>query len=138
MPESLDEIAQQEWRAIAPRLEAMGVLSTIDGKALAGYCDCYSRWVQARQIVARLGLVIAEPIVDSEGKKIGARVKKNPAVSIVEKAAQGMKAFLVEFGMTPASRSRLAVVNDNGKNKPIDPAEKYFASNPIRPDQKIQ
>ena len=133
--------ASQEWKSILPELRQLGVLSRIDGKALAAYCNCFARWMQAEREIKRLGIVVEEPITSydretGESEIIGYRYKKNPAVTISEGAMKLMKSFLVEFGMTPSSRSRL-IVNEDA-TKPIDPAEKYFASNPIRPDQKIQ
>ena len=32
------------WKQVVPQLVAMGVLTTIDGNALARYCRLWSRW----------------------------------------------------------------------------------------------
>ena len=136
MPADLPLAAKKEWKRILPELRALGVLSTIDRAALAAYCHAYARWFQAETEILELGIVVREPILVAGVETGYVRYKKNPAVTISEGAMKLMKSFLIEFGMTPSSRSRL-IVNEDA-TKPIDPAEKYFASNPIRPDQKIQ
>lgn len=135
MPQDLPRAAQQEWKRILPELREMRVLSTVDRAALGAYCHAYARWFQAEREIKLLGIVVREPILVHGIATRYVRYKKNPAVTISEKAMQLMKAFLVEFGMTPSSRSRLSV-SDDGKNKPVDPAERYFA--PERPGQRIQ
>jgi phage terminase small subunit len=42
MPSMLSPTAQVEWKSLIPQLAVVG-LRRIDGKALAGYCVCYSR-----------------------------------------------------------------------------------------------
>lgn len=114
MPTDLSEAAAAEWKSILPELRQLGVLSRIDGKALAAYCHCFGRWMEAEAEVKKLGIIVEEPIVryDREAKEaeiIGYRYKKNPAVTISETAMKIMKSFLVEFGMTPSSRSRVRI-----------------------------
>jgi Phage terminase, small subunit len=50
------------------------------------------------------------------------RLKKNPACTVSETAMKTMKSFLVEFGMTPAARSRIRIE----KPKEADPFEDYL------------
>jgi P27 family predicted phage terminase small subunit len=109
MPADLSLVAQAEWKSIVPELQRIGVLSTLDGKALAAYCHCYARWFEAERDITRLGLILEEPVTDSEGEEIGSRYKRNPAVSISNEALKLMRAYLVEFGMTPSSRSRMKI-----------------------------
>ena len=124
MPADLPELAQQEWKSIVPLLLKLSVLTEVDGKALAAYCYCFARWIQAEKEVADRGILIEEPIVSREtGEIMGYKVKKNPAIPIVNEALRGMKSYLIEFGLTPASRSRLHVE----KEKPVDPADLYFS-----------
>lgn len=126
MPAGLSPLAQQEWRAILPDLTLLGVLARIDGKALAAYCMAWSRWMQAEAEVERLGLIIEEPIIgrdqDGESYEIGTRYKRNPAIGVGHEAMKIMKSFLIEFGMTPASRSRIRIE----KPKEEDPLEAFL------------
>jgi P27 family predicted phage terminase small subunit len=50
------------------------------------------------------------------------RLKKNPACTVSETAMKTMKSFFVEFGMTPAARSRIRI----DKPKEADPFEDYL------------
>jgi P27 family predicted phage terminase small subunit len=114
--------AAAEWDRIVPDLEIMGVLTRVDRAALGAYCFCYARWFAAEKEVESRGILIDEPITDKEGNEIGTRTKKNPACIEVAMALKLMKSFLVEFGLTPASRARIHIE----KPKEIDPMEAYL------------
>lgn len=127
MPTGLSDAAQKEWCEIIGVLRTMGVLTPADGKALAAYCYAFDVWMQANESVKKHGVLIEEPIMGRAGTLeqniiVGHKTKKNPAVAIANEALKTMKSFLVEFGMTPSSRSKLHVE----KPKPIDPADAYF------------
>lgn len=125
MPADLPKAAQEEWNRIIPELRALGVLSKIDRAALAAYCHAYARWFEAEREITKRGIVIDEFGCSDEGEQFFLRSKKNPAVTISESAMKLMKSFLVEFGMTPASRSRLAMKSEEEAKR--DPADAYFA-----------
>jgi len=59
----LSRVAAIEWRRIVPLLLRLGVLTVVDGKALAGYCHAYARWLQAERDVKRYGGTIREPVL---------------------------------------------------------------------------
>lgn len=134
MPKGLSAAAAREWKAILPELRQLGVLSTIDGKALAAYCHAYARWMEAEREVKRLGIVVEEPIMHfdretGESELDGYRYKKNPAVTISETAMKIMKSFLVEFGMTPSSRSRVHIEKPAAE---ADPLEQFLKGTPAQ------
>jgi P27 family predicted phage terminase small subunit len=121
MPPGLGKEAAAEWKRIVPDLSALGVLSRIDGKALAAYCHAFDRWMQAEKEVKRYGIVVKEPVL-LQGEPTGfVRHKKNPAVTVSETAMKLMKSFLIEFGMTPAARSRIRIEKPSSE----DPQESY-------------
>jgi P27 family predicted phage terminase small subunit len=124
MPPSLGKLAAAEWKSIVAELKPLGMLSSIDGKALAAYCHAYERWVQAEEEVERHGLLIKESQYSDEDVEIGVKYKRNPAVTISNDALKLMKSFLIEFGMTPAARSRLRVEKPPGEDK--DPFESFM------------
>lgn len=99
-PPHLDECAVDEWNRIAKELLKIGLLTNVDRSALAAYCQVYSRWVSAEE-----GLKETSPILI--GDKGGHY--QNPLLHVANKALDQMKSFLVEFGMTPSSRTRLSV-----------------------------
>lgn len=99
-PSWLDKEAKREWKRVAPELERLGLLTVVDGAALAAYCQAYARWKQAEEIIKREGMTVTTE---------SGYVMPHPAVKIAEKAQQLIKAFCAEFGLTPSSRSRMSL-----------------------------
>ena len=97
-PRFLKKEARTEWKRIAPRLANIGILTEIDRAALAGYCQAYGRWVEAEKKVLEKGEVV---------KSVNGNIMQNPYLIIANKSMDHMRKFLVEFGMTPSSRSRI-------------------------------
>lgn len=100
VPRHLREEARREWRRLRPELEAAGLLTAVDGDALAVYCETYATWVEATAAVQKEGMVV----LTEKGFPV-----QNPHLAIANQAAKMMRAMLIEFGMTPASRSRVAI-----------------------------
>jgi Phage terminase, small subunit len=57
-PRHLDREARKELRRISKQLYDLGLLTEIDGAALAIYCTCYSRWVAAQKQLEENGLTV--------------------------------------------------------------------------------
>jgi P27 family predicted phage terminase small subunit len=112
-PAFLKGEALEEWRHLAPELERLGLLTAVDGAALAAYCQAYRRWIQAERRVNREGLVL-------NAKSRYAQA--HPAMGIAQRSMQLMRAFMAEFGLTPASRSRISVAPPAA----ADPFEDYL------------
>jgi P27 family predicted phage terminase small subunit len=98
-PEHLAPVARTEWRRVARTLHAMGVLTTIDRAALAAYCQAYARWVEAEQRLKKTPPLYKTP---------SGYVQQSPWLAIANKQLEVMGRYMVELGMTPASRSRVA------------------------------
>jgi P27 family predicted phage terminase small subunit len=107
MPEGISEIAQNEWNRITPELERLGLLGRIDRLALAMYCEAYATSVYARQMVS---------LPTSEGGGMVIDGRSSPWLKIWERASAMVLRFAVEFGMTPASRSRINVLTEDGSS----------------------
>lgn len=106
-------VARREWDRIVPLLEELGILSRVDGTALAIYCVTYARWVRAcDEINGEPGMT---ETTGSGAEKVG------PFVQIAASAERDMARMLVEFGCTPSSRSRISVPD----RKPVDPLERF-------------
>lgn len=102
MPIWISTEAQQHWPSIAGQLEACGVLTQIDAPALALYCETFARWRQATAKVLELGMMVRAP----SGYPV-----QSPYLSIANKAQDQMLKILVEFGMTPSSRTRVSAAD---------------------------
>lgn len=109
MPKGMSKAARREWKNIVPLLRRLRVLSNVDGKALAGYCESYALWEIARSEYQQNGITFREMYEDKDGTMRPGNIKKNPAVGIANDALKAMKTFLIEFGLTPASRTRLKI-----------------------------
>jgi P27 family predicted phage terminase small subunit len=110
-PSHLDKEAKREWRRISAELIALGLLTSVDRAALAAYCAAYSRWVAAETNVQKHGTVIKSP-------KSGYPIQ-NPYLGVANRALDQIRQFAIEFGLTPASRSRLHVDPSKGDQDPF-------------------
>ena len=99
-PRILQGIARHEWYRITKILHKLELLTEIDMAALAAYCQSYQRWCEAEKNLRKDGLIV----ITEKGFPV-----QSPYVGISNKALENMKKFLTEFGMTPASRSRVKV-----------------------------
>jgi P27 family predicted phage terminase small subunit len=116
-PEHLDLVAREEWARITPELHGMRILSRIDRAALAAYCQAWSRWVDAEDNLRKFGTIIKTP----KGYPI-----QNPYLAIANTAIDTMRRFLVEFGMTPSSRSRI-IAGEQSEPREDDPWQALLA-----------
>lgn len=132
VPPHLSDVAKVEWGRVSNELFELGLLSRIDRSQLAAYCECYALWVEASQMVAKLGQVVKTPAKTITRKKRDGTVETettggypmpNPFLAIRNKQLELMHKFAVEFGMTPSARSR---VNVNPPDNEEDPAKKYL------------
>lgn len=108
-PEWLDAVAKEEWNRMSVILAEMGLLTAADRSALAAYCVAYARWVQAEQLVQKFG-----PIVKSPEKGFP---MKSPYLTVADQALESMRKLMVEFGLTPSSRSRIKVPDGLGQSE---------------------
>lgn len=97
--------AKREWQRIAPALERLGLLTEIDGAALAGYCQSYARWRQCQEVLKRKGLTF-----QTKSGYVAAR----PEVAIGNRALIELRAFCVQFGLTPSARARMQLYEAGG------------------------
>ncbi len=110
-PTHLDKIAKKEWRRVVKELEPLGLVTQIDMAALAAYCQAYSRWVQAEDMIRKHGMLVKSP---------NGYPMQSPYLAIANKAVEQMKAFMSEFGMTPASRTRIEVKSSAEKEDSLE------------------
>jgi len=100
MPKHLDERAKKEWRRLCPMLGRLGVLTEADGLALANLCVDVSILQQAQESLAKTGLL-------SKTARTG-MIHQSPLLNIIGVTTDRVTRALREFGLTPASRTRIA------------------------------
>jgi len=110
--------ARREWTRITKELYVLGLLTKIDRSALAGYCQAYGRWYEAEQQINDLGK-LSKGKLKFLYKTTNGNLVMNPLLSVANKAMEQMHKFLVEFGMTPASRTRISVSASESED-PLD------------------
>ena len=115
-PSWLDKEAKAEWRRISKELYNAGLLRAVDKTALALYCRSFSIWKRASLLVDEKGFIV---------KTKNGNIIQSPALGIANVQAREMMKALKEFGMTPASRSRLVPDDDTEKEPSL--AEQMFA-----------
>jgi P27 family predicted phage terminase small subunit len=120
-PAHLKGEARKEWKRIGRKLLECGLMTEIDGPALALYCQAWSRWVEAEENLVKYGTVIKSP---------SGFPMPSPYLAIANKAMAQMTRVLVEFGMSPSARTRVSV----SKPKPAAP---YLVEDDDRPDPRL-
>jgi P27 family predicted phage terminase small subunit len=100
-PSHLSATAKAEWKRIAGQLHVLGVLSQLDRAALAAFCQAYGRWVEAELKLKETPTLIKMP---------SGYVQQNPWMQVANKQLELMHKYLSEFGLSPASRSRVTAM----------------------------
>lgn len=98
-PAGLDVVARREWGRMVRKFGRLGVVKETDAEILSLYCQTYSRWRAAEAAIAEDGLAMMTPT--------GYRL--HPCYSVSRDAALMMKSLLLEFGGSPASRTKVSV-----------------------------
>lgn len=122
-PLHLDAYALEEWNHICGALFHCGILTEIDGRGLAMYCQAYGRWRKAEEAIQEIasedpvngGLMI----MTTNGNWV-----QNPMVGTANTAMRDAMKYAAEYGLTPSSRVRLGIEADKANER--DPAAKYF------------
>ncbi len=100
-PPGLDEFGLEAWRRLAPILCRLGLLTEADGEAFWALCQT---WSQLRKALLELNGMNPR---DDDYRKVALTV---------EKARTDFRLMAIEFGLTPASRSRIDLpeIGDEG------------------------
>ena len=100
------------WRRLSKQMEQIGILTEVDMASFAGYCQAYARWKEAEEFITQHGTIVKTP---------SGYWQQVPQVSIAQTYLKIMNRFCEQFGLTPASRSR--IVADTGSRDPADEME---------------
>lgn len=118
--------ARAEWDRKAPELYSSGLLSEVDGTALAIYCQLWGRWVEAElALAAHRAFAIANGDINSgflTSTPNGASMQ-HALVGVANVAARDLMKYCAEFGMTPSARARVQAAP---KKQKADPSAKYL------------
>lgn len=117
VPKHLDKMGKYWFKRIGEELDAVGVMTTLDSKALELLIEAYTEYRQHCDVLTEEGYTYKT--VSATGEDI---VKAHPAAVMKSDAWKRIRAMLSEFGMTPASRSKV------GASGPAeaDPLEEFL------------
>jgi P27 family predicted phage terminase small subunit len=104
-PAHLTAPAKAEWKRLAQDLHTVGLLTLVDRGALAAYCQSWGRWVEAERKLQETPHLFKTP---------AGYVQISPWLTIANKERELMARYMTELGLTPSSRSRLAVQFQSG------------------------
>lgn len=107
VPEYLSKPARRWWELLSPMLYRLKVLTEADQLALAMLCEQAAQADEATKILRKGGIMVKKKLHDRNGKKVGEVPAINPAFKVQLESMKQLKAFLTEFGMSPASRSKV-------------------------------
>jgi len=97
-PKTLNEVGRAEWNRMVPQLIEQGLLDNAALAAFEVYCMAYSSWVHAADKMKEDGPVM----IGAKGFPI-----QSPWWKIQLESSGVMRQFMIEFGMTPASATRV-------------------------------
>ena len=99
MPAHLTGEAKREWERITPQLYKLGLLSPVDVAAIAVYCDAWSDYVAATRRSR-------QPVLKTD-KGV---TYINPHYKVKRTAVQHLHKMLIEFGLSPACRTKIHAI----------------------------
>lgn len=103
-PAWLSREAKAEWKRVVPLLVERRILTDGDLGTVANYCNAIGTVRQAQGELSRTGLTF----VTTSGQ-----VKRSPAAGIVAEFSGLALRLAAELGLTPVSRSRPAIRDDD-------------------------
>jgi P27 family predicted phage terminase small subunit len=98
-PDFLEGDARKTWHKVSKKLFRIGLLTEIDDMALAMLCQCWTEYLEASAKLQETGLLVKTP---------NGQLTMSPYLVIANQAIKKIRALLVEFGMSPSSRSRIS------------------------------
>ncbi len=111
--------ATPEARRLWPRVTRLlpeGVLTKADKWALLGLCSALARAIQADRVLSEKGLT---------RRTLAGDVVQRPEVNISTNSWKAARGWFQEFGMTPASRSRIVLALEG---EPVDEFESLYGN----------
>ena len=110
-PKWLEPEAKKEWHRLAKDMETLGILTEEDRASFASYCQAYARWREAEEFISDHGTIIKTP---------AGYLQQVPQVAIAQTYLKIMNKIAEQFGLTPASRSRIIAGEGSGSGDEMD------------------
>lgn len=111
-PKCLKGESLAEWDRITVLLAEAKCIAEMDRATLTAYCLEWSRYVNANNKLRLANTLLAE---STKGTKM-----PHPLLRVSDRALANMLRICMEFGMTPASRSRLDISAGASNEDPLE------------------
>lgn len=99
-PAYLTKGAKAEWKRVVGLLDQAKLLVEADRTALALYCTAVDRAQQAEKEIEATGMTVVNPTTGA--------LHAHPLLTVAKEARAQALRYGCEFGLTPASRSKIA------------------------------
>jgi P27 family predicted phage terminase small subunit len=100
-------------------LAKLGTLATTDTHALEAAAETMAEAREARAAIEKEGRFYTSPTRDG-----GTMIRPHPALASMQDADKRLRAWLIEFGLTPASRGKVST-NTPADTAASDPLARY-------------
>ena len=116
-PDELSAKAKKEYYRLGGALKRMGVMTEVDGMALAGLCQAWAQWLELQPFINAVAPVRT---LTPPAKGIEVNPLYRPLRRAAGDAWQEYVRLLAEFGLTPASRTRVEATPQAMRGKDSD------------------
>jgi P27 family predicted phage terminase small subunit len=120
-PSHLNRYGKRKWKELAPVLAESRIMTENDLVALEVLCESYGQYREAQYAVYHYVDRYGKTHKRTLGEYLRDRNSQTmPEYTAMNKALSTMRGLLAEFGMSPASRSRVSAVAENTPEDPMD------------------
>lgn len=110
-PKHFNKQERYWFKVLGERLHALGLISVLDGMALELLVGAYIEWRHHRDVLDREGETYKT--VSADGNTL---IRPHPQVAMMVDAWKRVCRMQAEFGMTPASRSKVGGSGEGAGN----------------------
>lgn len=114
-PAWMNTYGKKAWKRLAPELQRLGLLTVVDIETFSAACQCYGVWVECEKTLKKKGRTHS---YTNKAKETNTIVR--PEVKIGQKALDQFKSYMTEFGLSPASRTRIEVSSPGDEQDPME------------------
>lgn len=107
--------ARRAWSQISVLLIDMRVLTVADVPALSLLCNVLAEYIEASEAVRKFGMTY------ESSTQNGTIIRPRPEVAIAADSWRRAMAAMVQFGLTPSSRAKVATAGEGDED--VDPLE---------------
>lgn len=112
-PDWLSDTAKLVWARLVEEMSTCpGLLTIVDGGALAKLCSLEADWLENEEQLKQSGQLYKDPA--------SGRVGKSPRLTIKQELTEQILILYRELGLTPSARTRLHVAPTKKAESPYD------------------